>query len=185
MFLLCLLRINLFFYCSLSLSLAVYLFHFSSLRASLCWFGLLLFVLFLYWYIMEEFELPWAIVSFITSCSILFCIWVLLCEFVLQCLCVCVCVWGGWFCSCVFIMSNKKKTSLVKTIKGTKWACFFVVFKCKCEIILSISKTLTARSCRLTVTLWNFSQTVPSRFLFVIVYLENVYTYKVRHPKSN
>lgn len=30
------------------------------------WFGLLLllFVLFLYWYIMEEFELPWAIVSF-------------------------------------------------------------------------------------------------------------------------
>lgn len=33
---------------------------------SVCWFGLLLllFVLFLYWYIMEEFELPWAIVSF-------------------------------------------------------------------------------------------------------------------------
>lgn len=88
---LCVCWVNLFFYCSLRLPLAVYLFHFFILRVCLCWFGLLLlFVLFLYWYIMEEFELPWAIVSIITSCSILFCFWELLCGFVRICVCVCV-----------------------------------------------------------------------------------------------
>lgn len=50
------------------------------------------FVLFLYWYIMEEFELPWAIISFISL--LVLCMWLLLlCVYLCVCLFLSAQVW--------------------------------------------------------------------------------------------
>lgn len=141
---LCVCWVYLSFYCSLRLPLAVYLFHFFILRVCLCWFGLLLlFVLFLYWYIMEEFELPWAIVSIITSCSILFCFWELLCGFVRICVCVCGGVLG-WVILLSCVLHDQLKPTLKQTKKRYEMslAVFFCLivfmFVWVCDLISSI-----------------------------------------------
>lgn len=58
----------------------VVVFACTCLSLCVCVFAALLlvvrFVLFLYWYIMEEFELPWAIISFISL--LVLCMWLLL-----------------------------------------------------------------------------------------------------------
>lgn len=59
-----------------------------------CWFGIR-FVLFLYWYIMEEFELPWAIIF---SISLLVCCsgW---CSHYSVFFCVCMCECSDFICT--------------------------------------------------------------------------------------
>lgn len=60
------------------------------------------FVLFLYWYIMEEFELPWAIIFFISL--LVLCLLLLLLFWLMRSLScfVCVFVWvTEWLCACM------------------------------------------------------------------------------------
>lgn len=156
-----------------SSSLLVAFLHFACECVVVCRFGFLLFVLFLYWYIMEEFELPWAIVSF-PLLPVLFC-------FESCCVCECVVVMVVkvrlclYVCVCLFVHVQLKPTLNKRKKVRNEPRCFSFVWLrvCVCvdESVWVNLIDFTFPNCVSaslnSVTLWNFSQTVPSRSLFL------------------
>lgn len=102
-----------------------------------------------------------------------------------------VCVFGSE-CEYVLWISIgsffKLKPTLIQNEKGTKWASpLFLVKMCLCVSVINFPfqtcSTLASFNSHPVVLR---SPTVPSRFCLCFVCSpENVYTYKVRHPKSN
>lgn len=144
------------------------------------WFGLLLlFVLFLYWYIMEEFELPWAIVSFhyflfyfvlrVAMC-------VLLCD---GCVRVRLCL-----CVSVFFHVQLKPTLNKRKKVRNEPRCFLLVWLCACvdECVSDIFdfQTLSASSLN-SVTLWNFSQTGAITFFVFVLKMFTLMKYAIQN----